>query len=117
MLLAVFIYKRWQEPVRREAFDRHPSHLFYTQHALCTMGCRHISKEDIAEIMKKGIINFNKSNRSAMPCPTFALQGATSDGKNLRVVFAQCSHETKVVTGYNLKENFECQCSGAENKK
>jgi hypothetical protein len=112
ILLFVFIYKRWQEPVRREAFDRTPSHLYYTKHALCRMDCRQISEEDIKEIMKKGIINFNRSDRRDRPCPTFALQGETSDGEKLRVIFAQCDNETKVVTCYNLEEDFECHCPG-----
>ena len=110
VLLFVFIYKRWQEPIKREAFDRHPSHLYYTKHALCRMNCRNISKNDIDEIMHKGIINFNKTNRRDRPCPTFALQGQTSDGEKIRVIFAQCSDETKVVTCYNLEEDFECHC-------
>ena len=112
LLLVVFIYRRWHEPFGREAFDRHPSHLYYTKHALCRMDCRHISKEDINEIMEKGIINFNKSNRRDRPCPTFALQGETNDGEKLRVIFAQCGDETKVVTCYNLEEDFECHCPG-----
>ena len=112
ILLLVFVYKRWQEPVRKEAFDRTPSHLTYTKHALCRMDCRMISKQDIKEIMKKGIINFNRSNRRDRPCPTFALQGETSDGEKLRVIFAECVDETKVVTCYNLKEDFDCQCPG-----
>jgi len=110
LLLFVFIYKRWQEPVRREPFDRHPSHLYYTKHALCRMDCRHISKQDIDEIMHKGIINFNKTNRRDRPCPTFALQGQTTDGEKIRVIFAQCNEETKVITCYNLQEDFECHC-------
>lgn len=112
LLLVVFIYKRWQEPERKEIFDRTPSHLSYTKHALCRMDCRRISKEDIKEIMRKGIINFNRSNRRDRPCPTFALQGETSDGEKLRVIFAQCNDETKVVTCYNLEEDFDCHCPG-----
>ena len=112
LLLAVFIWQRWREPLSREAFDRHPNHLQYTRHAICRMDCRHISKEDIEEIMQKGIINFYKSNRSDKPCPTFALQGETSDGEKLRVIFAQCNSETRVVTCYNLNEDPECHCPG-----
>lgn len=115
-LLAVFVYKRWQEPQQKEAFDRHPVHLYYTKHALCRMNCRHISKEDINEIMQKGIINFNKSNNKGRPCPIFALQGFTREGEDLRVIFAQCNEETKIVTCYNLKVDFECHCPGDENK-
>jgi hypothetical protein len=112
VLLFVFVYKRWQEPVRREAFDRHPTHVYYTKHALCRMDCRHISKEDINEIMERGIINFNKSDRGDRPCPTFALQGETDEGEKIRVIFAQCTDETKVITCYNLQKEFECHCPG-----
>lgn len=117
LLLLVFLYKRWREPERKELFDRTPSALIYTKHALCRMNCRKISKEDIAEIMRKGSINFNRTNRRDRPCPTFALQGRTGAGERLRVIFAQCDNETKVVTCYNLDEEFECYCPGDENKK
>lgn len=110
LLLAVFLFKRWQEPPAREAFDRRPDKLYYTRHALCRMDCREISEQDIREILKKGVINLNKSNRRDRPCPTFALQGRTSDGERLRVIFAQCTDETKVVTCYNLDKEFECHC-------
>lgn len=116
LLLVVFIYKRWHEPFQKEAFNRHPIHLYYTKHALCRMDCRHISKEEINEIIEKGIINFGKSNQNDRPCPTFALQGETNSGEKLRVIFAQCSDETKVVTCYNLEQDFECHCPGDENK-
>ena len=116
VLLVVFIYKRWQEPEPKEFFDRTPRQLVYTKHALCRMDCRHISREDINEIMRKGIINLNKSDRYDKPCPTFALQGETSDGEKLRIIFAQCEEETRVVTCYNLVEEFECHCPGDQQK-
>jgi len=116
LFLAAFILIRSHEPRRGEAFNRHPGHLSYSRHAQCRMDCRHISPQDIADIMEKGIINFNRSNRNGRPCPTFALQGLTSGGATLRVVFAQCREETKVVTCYNLREEFECHCPGDENK-
>lgn len=116
LLLIVFFFRVWKEPSLKEAFDRHPPHLYYTQHALCRMDCRHISKADIKEIMQKGIINFSKSDRNDRPCPTFALQGRTTDGESIRVVFAQCVQETKVITCYNLEQDFTCSCPGDENK-
>jgi hypothetical protein len=112
VVLAILVSRIQHEPKTREAFDRHPSRLLYTSHAMCRMDCRRISKEDINEIMEKGIINFNKSDRYDRPCPTFALQGETSDGEKLRVIFAQCDKETKVVTCYNLQEDFKCHCPG-----
>lgn len=116
LFFVAFLVRRWNEPKQKEAFDRHPSSLVYTRHALCRMDCRHISKEEISEIMENGIINFSKSDKFDRPCPTFALQGRTSDGDDIRVIFAQCSSETKVVTCYNLKEDFVCHCPGDENK-
>lgn len=112
LLLVVFVLVRKLEPVRKEAFDRDPDQLVYTRHARCRMDCRHISEADIREIMDKGVINLNRSNRRDRPCPTFAVQGETSDGQKIRVIFAQCEKETKVVTCYNLQEDFECHCPG-----
>lgn len=112
----VFILKQWKEPSQHELFDRHPASIIYTKHALCRMDCRHISKEEIGEIIDKGVINLNKSNRNGRPCPTYALQGITSSGDDIRVIFAQCATETKVITCYNLKQDFECHCPGDENK-
>ena len=116
VLLFIFLYKRWHEPIQREEFDRSPSHIYYTKHALCRMNCRHISRADIEEIMEKGIINVNKSNKYDRPCPTFALQGRTDNGESLRVIMAQCREETRIITCYNLAEEFECHCPGDENK-
>jgi hypothetical protein len=112
LLLLVFIYRRWQEPAKKELFDRSPRHLSYSKHALCRMDCRQISKEDVEEIMEEGVINLSKSDRNDKPCPTFALQGETKDNERLRIVFAQCENETRVVTCINLKEEFKCHCPG-----
>lgn len=116
-LFLIFLIRRWNEPAPKEAFDRHPTSLSFTKHARCRMDCRHISEEEIREIMGKGIINFNHSNKRDRPCPTFALQGRTTSGESIRVIFAQCPTETKVVTCYNLEEDFECSCPGDEKKK
>jgi hypothetical protein len=108
-LLAINVWRN--EPKRKEAFDRAPRHLVYTKHALCRMDCRQIDKTEIVEILQKGVIHFNRSNRNERPCPSFALQGRTSSGEYLRVIFAQCSSETRVVTCYNLEKEFTCDCN------
>ena len=107
--LAVMRMRLW-EPQRTEAFNRYPSHIEYTRHAECRMNCRKISKEDIGDVMRKGVIIFNKSNLRDKPCPTFAVQGFTYNGENIRIIFAQCRSVTKVVTCYNLKKDFNCDC-------
>ena len=116
MVFLVFMIRRWNEPVRKEAFDRSPVNLIYTKHALCRMACRNIDKDEVKEIMQEGIINFNKTDRRDRPCPTFALQGRTQSGERLRIIFAQCPTETKVVTCINLDDEFDCSCPGDEKK-
>ena len=110
VLLGLWLVSRWQEPARRELFDRTPDRLEYTKHAICRMDCRQISRKEINEIMEKGVINLSKSDRRDRPCPTYALQGRTSDGDYIRVIFAQCDDETRVVTCYNLEKDFDCDC-------
>jgi hypothetical protein len=122
-LAAYFIFKwrglqqnDWQTQIRNQEFDRRTSTLQYTHHALCRMDCRHISKTDVQDIMLRGEINYAKSDAADKPCPTYALQGYTTDGQHLRVIFAQCSQETKVITCYDLEQDFECHCPGDEKK-
>jgi hypothetical protein len=116
LALGIFLKRRWHEPAAREAFDRHPGHLVYTKHARCRMACREISEEDIRTVMDRGIINLSKSDPRDRPCPTYALQGETGDGESVRIIFAQCPAETKVITCYNLHQDFECHCPGDERK-
>lgn len=122
LVLAVLFVQKWKDlskdndALRQRGFDRRTSTLEYTKHARCRMDCRHITETDINEIMLDGEINYAKSDLRDEPCPTYALQGHTTDGQYLRVVFAQCESETKVVTCYDLEKDFECHCPGDEKK-
>jgi len=115
-MLALAVLKWRHEPPPKEIFNRQPHHLYFTKHALCRMNCRNISEREISEVMMKGVINLNKSNKRDRPCATFALQGRTADGQYVRVIFAQCDEETKVVTCYDLENDFNCHCPGDEFK-
>jgi hypothetical protein len=102
---------------RNRGFDRRASYLEYTQHAKCRMDCRHITQEEVKDIMQNGKINYNKSEAGGKPCPTYALEGHTqADNQHVRIVFAQCDYKTKVVTCIDLDNDFECHCPGDNNK-
>ena len=125
MALAVLFLNKWKgleeqsdvkQSVRKKGFDRRISTLEYTQHARCRMDCRHISQNDISDIMRTGEINYAKTDVNDTPCATYAVQGYSNDGQHLRVIFAQCQTKTKVVTCYDLQKDFECNCPGDENK-
>ncbi|MCZ2460112.1 MAG: DUF4258 domain-containing protein [Chitinophagales bacterium] len=97
---------------RKIDFNRNAPYLEYTEHAKCRMDCRHISPSEIKDIMKNGLINYKKSDMEATPCPTFAVEGLSSDDQRLRIVFAQCDNRTKVVTCIDLDHEWTCHCPG-----
>lgn len=80
------------------------------------MECRKISKSEVEEIMLDGTINYSKSDVKAKPCPEYAVEGATSDGQRVRIVYAQCDFKTKVVTVIDLGKDWSCACPGDEKK-
>lgn len=132
--LILFFVKRWQnEPAdtnttreserkdpasvnRNHGFDRRISFIEYTQHAKCRMGCRKISQAEVEQIMRDGKINYNKSNVNARPCPSYALEGVTSDNQSVRIVFGQCDMKTKVITVIDLGTDWSCDCPGDDDK-
>lgn len=97
-------------------FDRHASFLEYTKHARCRMQCRKISETEVEEILKNGIINYRKTDINDQPCPTYGLEGTTSDDQRIRIVFAQCDTKTRVVTCIDLETDWECHCPGDDDK-
>ncbi|HWJ02381.1 MAG TPA: DUF4258 domain-containing protein [Verrucomicrobiae bacterium] len=109
-VLAVALLKWRQEPERKEAFERSPEGLYYSDNARCRMQCLGVNENDINRIMKKGIINFSRSNRNQLPCPQYALQGRTTGGQYLRVFFLQCPQRTTVLNCYNLEKEPACKC-------
>jgi hypothetical protein len=101
---------------RNRGFDRRVSYLEYTEHAKCRMQCRKITQAEVEQIMKQGKINYTKSDVNDKPCPTYALEGVTSDDQRVRIVFAQCDFKTKVVTSIDLDTDWQCHCPGDDDK-
>ena len=106
----IFLCRKWQEPTRKEALDRAPRQLLFTAKAKCEIKCLKISQADIEQVLYKGVILLNKSNRFGRPCPSFVVQGAIEGGNSLRVIFEQCADQTKVLTCTQLKSDFKCEC-------
>ena len=85
----------------------HP--LDYTHHAQCRMDCRHITAADIENTLTKGTRDPSRS-RDDGRCPSHALEAQMADGRELRVVFAGCADETRVVTAIDLSRDWPCAC-------
>ena len=84
--------------------------LYYTRHAKCRMQCRKIDQDEVEEILETGRINWQKSEVNDQPCATYAIEGRTRDHQNVRIVYANCSRETKVVTTIDLDRHYDCVC-------
>lgn len=113
-LLAVsFIYKgkgcKMPSSLKLEELGRQK--LEYTQHGECRMKCRNISETEIKEVLKSGKVNYDKSEVHDKPCPSYAVEGKTASGKELRIVIADCDTISRVVTTIDLKmEHDNCDC-------
>ena len=106
-----FIRRVGKDPYEIKGLDRDPADLVYTKHARCRMDCRSITVDEVKHILVKGEVNYSKSEPKAKPDPKFALEGTTSDGQQLRIVFAQDGGKVVVVTAIDLGKEWPCNCN------
>jgi hypothetical protein len=93
-----------------EPVDRHASHLIYTRHARCRMGCRHITETEVREVLEKGEIDYRKSELDSKPDPKYAFEGYTNEGQHLRIIFAPSDRGLVVITCIELGVEWKCDC-------
>lgn len=108
-LLLVAVWRRWQEPRAKEPFSR-SAPLSFTAFAVCQLKCKSISRNHVQEVMQKGMVLYNKSNRRRWPCPTYVVQARTINRQLLRVVFEQCDKKTTVLAIDNIEKQDSCNC-------
>lgn len=81
-----------------------------THHGECRMACRQISRDEVrAILMKDGVLDPART-RNDGECPSHALEGRTADGQDVRIVFAACRDETRLVTAIDLGREWPCDC-------
>ncbi len=92
--------------------NRHPERIIYSKHARCRMACRHISEQEVVDLLQNGSINYRKSEIGDQPeCRRkYALEGNTNDGQRVRIIFAPCRGEVTVVTVIDLGQEWACDC-------
>jgi hypothetical protein len=89
---------------------RDANHLILTSHAKCRMNCRHITKEEIKEILKDGRLNKAKSGIGSKGDSTFALEGYSLENQHIRVVVAPESDGLVIITCIDLERDWPCNC-------
>jgi len=91
--------------------NRNPAYINYSRHARCRMDCRHIDEREVQEILKDGKINYKKSELKGEDCTKkYAVEGTTKDDQTVRIVFASCADEVKVITVIDLEKEWVCDC-------
>ncbi|MEO8819984.1 MAG: DUF4258 domain-containing protein [Ginsengibacter sp.] len=74
------------------------------------MGCRHITEEEIKEILKDGSVNYAKSDIGSKGDSTFALDGYSHQNQHIRVVVAPESDGLVIITCIDLGREWPCNC-------
>lgn len=129
VLIAAFVIKRVyqankyntpttiekQQSNSKDVLIRDTALLQYSKHARCRMECRHISPQEVKDILLHGHINYQKSDLQNNRCPRYAVEGTTADRQQVRIIFAQCSDDIVVVTAIDLQTHWQCHCPGDEN--
>ncbi|MBL7891139.1 MAG: DUF4258 domain-containing protein [Bacteroidia bacterium] len=100
--------KACQMPGTLKMEELNSQKLEFTPHAGCKLMCLGISEDDIKEMMKKGDVNYGKSEVHAKPCPKYAIEGYTHDGHSILIIVGDCDSISTIieVTG----ENEMCRC-------
>lgn len=93
------------------SLNRNPASINYTKHARCRMACRQIDEAEIKDALRKGTINYKKSDLKGAVCKKkYAVEIYSKDKQHLRVVFAPCQDEVTVVTCIDLDKEWQCDC-------
>ena len=104
-------YKKNNNYTDDKGFNRNIGHLVLTTHAKCRMDCRHITENEIKEILHDGSIDYSKSNLKDERGPSYALDGYTNEQQHLRIVFAPKDDKMVVVTCIDLEKDWPCNCN------
>jgi hypothetical protein len=91
--------------------DRNSTNLYFTKHAKCRMKCRHITQQEIKDILANGEINYNKSDLKNARGPKYAVEGITKDRQRVRIIFAPTQAHISVVTVIDLEVEYTCNCN------
>ncbi|HSQ44749.1 MAG TPA: DUF4258 domain-containing protein [Ginsengibacter sp.] len=90
---------------------RNTTHLILTKHAKCRMDCRHITEQEIKEIIREGKVNYAKSGPGSKGDETYALEGYSDERQHLRIVVAPEHDGLVVITCIDLDKEWACNCN------
>ncbi|MBI2271450.1 MAG: DUF4258 domain-containing protein [Bacteroidetes bacterium] len=100
--------KACQMPGTLKLEELNSQKLEFTSYADCKMKCLGIGEDDIKDMMKKGDINYGKSEVHSKPYPKYAIEGDTRDGRSVLIIVNDCDSTTKIANLIGEKETCSC---------
>ena len=89
---------------------RDTNHLILTKHARCRMDCRHITAEEIKDVIHNGNVNYSRSGQGNKGDDTYALEGYSNERQHIRIVVAPENDGLVVITCIDLDHEWPCNC-------
>ncbi|MBX9448768.1 MAG: DUF4258 domain-containing protein [Taibaiella sp.] len=109
-VIAIWSYEQGgSEPENIIPRDISTADLKISKHAACRMDCRHISRDEILEVLKEGRMNRSKT-RADERGSTYAYEGRTKDGQEVRIIVAPYKDNITIVTVIDLRNEWNCDC-------
>jgi Domain of unknown function (DUF4258) len=93
-----------------ESLLRDTNHLVLTKHVKCRMDCRHITIQEIKEIIHDGNVNYSRSGPGDKGGDTYAIEGYGNEHQHIRVVVAPENDGLVVITCIDLDNEWPCNC-------
>jgi hypothetical protein len=87
---------------RREAAALHPARPL-------SHGLPPHHRAEVEALLEDGHIAPDRT-RTDGECVSYAVEGHTDDGQEVRIVYADCDRETRVVTTIDLGQDWPCEC-------
>ena len=75
------------------------------------MECRHITLEEIKDILQDGTENVAKRRAGTKGDQTYALEGYSKEHQHIRIVVAPDNDEIVIVTCIDLDKDWPCNCN------
>lgn len=84
--------------------------LTFSDKATCLMECENITKDAIDDLLENGDVNFGESDVRGGPCPSYVIEGETTDGRSLRLEFVKCDSIAELILASDINKKGDCNC-------
>lgn len=108
-LILLYNVIRSRGPVYENFRDQR--NLVFTKHIRCRMDCRHITREEVKEILSGGTEQPQRRRKGSKGDVTYTLEGYSHEGQHVRLVVAPTKDHLVLITCIDLEQDWPCFCN------